>query len=56
MISNLKHITISIGLFMAFSSSIGQTKEKLDLNRGIDAYNNGDYGTAQDNFENAYRS
>lgn len=56
MISNLKHIIIFICLFMAVSSSIGQTKEKLDLNRGIDAYNNGDYGTAQDKFEKAYEA
>ena len=56
MIFNLKHITVCICLFMAFSNSIGQTKEKLDLNRGIDAYNNGDYGTAQDKFEKAYET
>lgn len=53
---NIKHITLSICLFMTFSISIGQTTEKLDLNRGVDAYNNGDYGTAQDKFEQAFEA
>ena len=56
MMASIKHITLSICLFMTFSNSIGQTIEKLDLNRGVDAYNNGDYGTAQDKFEKAFEA
>ena len=56
MIWNIKHIILPICLFMIFSNSIGQTTEKLELNRGVDAYNNGDYGTAQDKFEQAFEA
>ena len=56
MILNIKHITLSACLFMTFSNSIAQTTEKLELNRGVDAYNNGDYSTAQDKFEQAFEA
>ena len=56
MIWYIKHITLPICLFMIFSNSIGQTIEKLELNRGVEAYNNGDYGTAQDKFEQAFEA
>jgi len=56
MILNLKYIALFIFFAFALSDTIAQTKEKLDLNRGIDAYNNGDYGTAQDKFEKAYEA
>ena len=56
MIWNNKHIILPICLFMIFSNSIGQTTEKLELNRGVDAYNNGDYGTEQDKFEQAFEA
>ena len=56
MIWNIKYITLPICVFMIFSNGIGQTIEKLELNRGVEAYNNGDYGTAQDKFEQAFEA
>jgi len=56
MIFNLKHITLFLCFVTAFSDVQGQTKEKLDLNKGVDAYNKGDYGTAQEKFEKAYET
>ena len=54
MIISLKHIASFLCFALAFSISMAQTNEKLNLNKGVDAYNKGDYGTAQEKFEKAY--
>lgn len=53
---NHSHIILLLSALFAFTSNIAQTEEKLNLNKGVNAYKKGDYGTAQEKFEQAYES
>jgi len=46
------HIVLLVCFFSL--SILGQTEEKLLLNKGVKSYNNGDYASAQSSFEEAY--
>ena len=52
---NLKYIALFMLFAFVICTSVAQTKEKFNLNKGIEAYKNGDYGTAQGKFEKAYK-